>query len=558
MTGGLIQIVAYGAQDLFLTSIPEITFFKYIYNRYTNFSMEFIELPLNGDKNFGQDIYCTIPRDGDLLNEIIVKVQLPRVELKRNDLEDNINFYNSKMIETEDIYINFKNYIYYIYQCILIINKGLKNINETFTNIEIEINEYLNSQKNYILTKSKISIDISNFFNIINDLSIISVKLINETLKKAQLKILIDTYLYLIKNISKKLFDNYLENSTLYENASNENYIFSWNRKIGFNIITSTELEIGGNIIDRQYNLWLYFWNQLFETNAKKFDLQKLHSLSSTCYNHDSSIKPSFDLYIPLKFFFCRNIGLSLPLISIRSQTINLKLSINNLKNVIHTTYPNKDIDNKIKINNITLLCKFIYLDQDERQKFANIPHEYVYEKINQLNYSILKNNEININLDFNYPSKYLIWGIQKKSDIENYNLDFNFEATLDYSVIDNKPVININKNNPVKSTTLLLNGSTRFNLDGNYYNYLTPYEINLSTPADGINFLPFCIIPKSYQPSGSCNFSQINSKKLDIFLNEEFLSRLSDNDYINVNIISVNHNVLTFKNGLCSSLFNF
>ena len=71
MTGGLIQIVAYGAQDLFLTSIPEITFFKYIYNRYTNFSMEFIELPLNGDKNFGQDIYCTIPRDGDLLNEIM-------------------------------------------------------------------------------------------------------------------------------------------------------------------------------------------------------------------------------------------------------------------------------------------------------------------------------------------------------------------------------------------------------------------------------------------------------------------------------------------------------
>ena len=83
MPGGLIQIVAYGAQDLFLTGIPEITHFKYIYKRYTNFAMEFLELPFNGTKNFGETITCPVPKNGDLINSTVVKLELPKVKLEK-------------------------------------------------------------------------------------------------------------------------------------------------------------------------------------------------------------------------------------------------------------------------------------------------------------------------------------------------------------------------------------------------------------------------------------------------------------------------------------------
>ena len=73
MTGGLIQIVAYGSQDLFLTGIPEITFFKYIYKRYTNFAEETIDIKFDGVCNFGEEITCIFPKNGDIIKSIFLK-----------------------------------------------------------------------------------------------------------------------------------------------------------------------------------------------------------------------------------------------------------------------------------------------------------------------------------------------------------------------------------------------------------------------------------------------------------------------------------------------------
>ena len=105
MPGGLIQIVAYGAQDLYLTGIPEITFFKFIYKRYTNFSIDFIDLDFDGDKNFGQEISCSIPKDGDLLNNMILKITLPEVNLVNSNSSDLNNINLENLNEKETIYL---------------------------------------------------------------------------------------------------------------------------------------------------------------------------------------------------------------------------------------------------------------------------------------------------------------------------------------------------------------------------------------------------------------------------------------------------------------------
>ena len=79
MGGGLMQLVAYGAQDVYLTGNPQITFWKVTYRRYTNFSMESIEQTFNGQADFGRRVTCTLARNGDLAYRTYLQVTLPEI-----------------------------------------------------------------------------------------------------------------------------------------------------------------------------------------------------------------------------------------------------------------------------------------------------------------------------------------------------------------------------------------------------------------------------------------------------------------------------------------------
>lgn len=75
-----MQLVAYGAQDVYLTANPQVTFFKQLYRRHSNFAMEAIEQTFNGVGNFGKRVQCTISRNGDLITRVYVQVTLPRID----------------------------------------------------------------------------------------------------------------------------------------------------------------------------------------------------------------------------------------------------------------------------------------------------------------------------------------------------------------------------------------------------------------------------------------------------------------------------------------------
>jgi len=77
MAGGLMQLVAYGAQDVYLTGKPQITFFKVVYRRHTNFAMESIEQTFNGTVDFNRKVTTTISRNGDLIHKMYLQVELP-------------------------------------------------------------------------------------------------------------------------------------------------------------------------------------------------------------------------------------------------------------------------------------------------------------------------------------------------------------------------------------------------------------------------------------------------------------------------------------------------
>lgn len=554
MPGGLIQIVAYGAQDLYLTGIPEITFFKYIYKRYTNFATEFIELNFDGEKNFGQDISCNIPKDGDLINQMILKITLPEVTLPKNTnnsstISDNLEDMNEK----ETIYLNFNNFIKYIYESIKIAENGIANINENFYTINSNINTYLDSVPDFLIRKNYVDTTINTSFDIVSHLNSINTLLINEYEKKNKLKQLIDSYTTLSISFSKNLYDQYLESKKIYDNSLNNNYNFSWIEDLPWNIISESQLEIGGNVIDRQYSQWLNIWHHLFETNCKKLDINKLHSKSSISYIYDNRTKPSFEIFIPLKFFFCRFIGLSLPLVSIRYQSVMLQIKIQSLKKLIKTNYTTTNIESLISIKDIKLLTSYIFLDQDERSKFAESRHEYLIEQVSFQRYLFNKSDEINVDLQLSNPVKYYAFNLQNKQFIESNNTFSSYGVqTLNGSTLTNSGAT-------ITESNLELNGIERLKfMDEKFYNLVTPYEFLKNSSVDGLYFYSFSLNPSDIQPSGSCNFSRLDRKRLNIKLSDSFLNTINNTDLIIVNFVSVNYNILKFSNGLCSLTFNF
>ena len=93
-----MQLVAYGAQDIYLTGNPQITFFKVVYRRHTNFSMESIEQTFNWNPNFGKKVSCTISRNGDLVHRMYVKVTLSTADTQSNiDFRGLLKSFNSKI-----------------------------------------------------------------------------------------------------------------------------------------------------------------------------------------------------------------------------------------------------------------------------------------------------------------------------------------------------------------------------------------------------------------------------------------------------------------------------
>jgi hypothetical protein len=105
MAGGLLQLVATGVQDLYLTGNPQVSLFKVIYKRHTNFSMESVRQTFDGQVDFGKSVTSRISRDGDLLGRIMIEIDLPKIESKNGATIKWLNSIGHAIIEQVDLYI---------------------------------------------------------------------------------------------------------------------------------------------------------------------------------------------------------------------------------------------------------------------------------------------------------------------------------------------------------------------------------------------------------------------------------------------------------------------
>ena len=349
MAGALMQLVAYGAQDVYLTGNPQITFFKVVYKRHTNFAMELIQQTLSGTADFGNTVRCKISRAGDLLHDCWVNVTMPALA---------------------------------------------------------------------------------------------------GTLAAA--------------DVDADGGDEVAHSNLSYCN------------RVGFRLLRSVELRVGGQQIDRHTSLWMHLWTELSHSAEKKGDhglnnlvgnkgqqhsvvthagaaaggrnteldaafttpnptgagnngsSQASNSTNSTGAQNLTGTGGAVELWVPLQFSFCRNPGLALPLIALQYHEVELVIELETFVNCLaHGRLNPRDllgsptgvgIDAAGSLaSSMSLWGNYLFLDTEERKNFAQNPHEYLIETVQDMTTTATAGSR-NYRLNFNHPVKELVWVSQRSN----------------------------------------------------------------------------------------------------------------------------------------------
>lgn len=344
--------------------------------------------------------------------------------------------------------------------------------------------------------------------------------------------------------------------------SNNEIIKYYWVNSIGNAIIKYTDIEIGGTIIDKQYGLWLEIWGELTVDTNKRIGYYEMIGKSENPINLQNENKLS--LYIPLYFWFCRNIGLSLPLIALQSHEVRINMAFRELSELIISSN-GKPLEpilaNAISITHASLLVDYIFLEDKERKFFAQCEHEYLIEQL-QVNVQSLYSNKIKdkpqgygfdktieqdhiITLDFNHPVKELIWVLQNSTVLSMYpyggNEWFNF-STEPYNMNDS---YSHNAEDPMIHARITFEGSDRMHQrEAKYYRLVTPYQRHTNIPNNYIYIYSFAIRPEDFQPTGTCNFSRIDNKNIYIRISDKLVDPI-------MTVFATNYNILKINSGM-------
>ena len=445
MGGGLLQLVAYGAQDAYITGNPHITFWKVLYKRHTNFAMEAFRVNFTGSPTYGQRVVAVVNRNADLVWKTYVEVTLP----------DMVTGPNPDVTWTSG----------------------------------------------------------------------------------AQ-------------------------------------------RRLGYLLLKQVEVEIGGQVIDRHYGEWLYLWETLsadFDTSLK-LDTMVGGQYSGTTSSFQTCNGRTNVLYIPLQFWFNRNPGLALPLIALQYHEVRFNITLNDAINLVSGTPTSAgtiatQASRLQPLRDMALYIDYIYLDVDERRRFAQESHEYLIDQLQYEGQQQISTSSARLDLTLNHPVKELIWVFQ----------DARLTDCGSTTSVNNGYTQPFTYNDIVDRARLQINGQDRFDERyGDYFWKVQPYQHHTGgafsraivvtndttsatdavisrTSPNPINVYSFAIQPEEHQPSGTCNFSRIDTATLvyDSVKPNTANSNNDDGSYpskaypYNFRIYAVNYNIFRIMSGM-------
>lgn len=567
MTGGLIEIVTYGSQDLYLTGTPEITFFKVVYRRYTNFSMESIRVNFDDPVGFGSFSTLTIPRTGDLIHKMYLEVLLPAIDLRRSpcldvsrdDVDRAIRNYK---IVTDFMKINRRAYVgaFEIVQA-----ENNCNLNEM---IKI-VNQAFNKHHSTIVQEFKTLLEGSNLVPFMYEE--ISMKQIMDNFSSDRS---LDTIFKAMSiGIDKSIrlqglfFDIMSAAKRKYCDEINENVKFAWVDRIGHALLDEIEIRIGGYKIDRQYGDWINIWYELTARRNLQDVYFKMIGNVPELTDFNRCPKPRYLLQIPMQFWFNRFNGLSLPLVALQYHDVTYHVKFRKMEEVSYIERGERifipESNNRLFLDEVSTECginieaklmiDYIYLDSTERRRFAQSSHEYLIDQLQRFDVSNVTQPTRQIELNnFVYPSKELIWIAQKRRYM--LNIDGSTKTRFDnYSLTD------CNRGPLIKYSSLDFHSFTRVpRFNYSYFNYVQPYQCHYTTPSDGINVYSFALFPEEFQPSGSANLSRLSRILLTVEFDPCLCPQGLDPEPLDVRVYTRSYNVLRFFSGVSGLAFTY
>ena len=373
--------------------------------------------------------------------------------------------------------------------------------------------------------------------------------------------------------------------------SNNVGYDTNW---IAERAIAAVELTIGGQRIDKHYQTWWRLYAELFLTESDKIAWGKM----TTAVNSTVTTSVNNRVFLPLLFFFNRNPGLYLPLIALQYHEVRLDFDL--------TTYYDKYFGTT---NAFEVWANYIYLDTEERRRFAQKGHEYLIEQVQHTGGDSLSGAQNTVRLSFNHPVKELIWCYQNGSQTNSTNLNgmwnfstgcANVQVTANTALVLSQgavlphalgaPMITSNiaqsgasnlnfsatigaygwieegiqvasaatglgqsaiEVGPMRDFKLILNGQDRFKEQfGKYFNQYQPYVYHSGTPYPGIYVYSFALQPEEHQPTGTCNFSRIDNAQVSVQMK-------SNNQATLQKLFAVNYNILRIQSGMGGLAFS-
>ena len=292
---------------------------------------------------------------------------------------------------------------------------------------------------------------------------------------------------------------------------------FAWIKKIGHYLIDKVWIKLDDQLIDKQYGEWIDIWHSLTKINNKEKGYRKLIGDVKKLYTFNNKQKQEYELIIPLQFWFCRNIGASLPLIALNNTEVRIYVKLKNFNDV--SFYEPFTIFKKKPKLHCHILSEYIYIEDEERQKLATSKLEYLIDVL-QFNGDILvskynfeKDNLLKTTTRFKNSCKELFWVLQNKAYIDG-SLE-NGEKKWNLYSYDLEECIN-----PMKVFKIKFNDRYREKFkDDIFYNYAQPYERHNSDPSTGVNIYSFAFDPESLIPSGAVNMSRIDDIDMLMYL---------------------------------------
>jgi hypothetical protein len=325
-----------------------------------------------------------------------------------------------------------------------------------------------------------------------------------------------------------------------------------WVNDIGYTLIHDISVEIGEKEIDKHTGEWLNIWGELTVPKNQRDGYNEMVGHWNVYPPAGNDATTPLSLTIPLRFWFCNTIGAALPLIALQAHPVRIIMHLRPFQELwwssdipVSPDQPCPTIA-PVSITRFQMFGDYIYLDNDERRKFAAAEHEYL---IDQLQMAPIQSipagiTTLSVPLYFNHCCKEFIWVIQE-SRMKAAREWFNYSSALQYNggepgVVDQ---------DLLATAILRLDGYDRFYIrTAPFFRLTQPYQhhTNVPTPPVYIYLYSFSIKPEEEQPSGSLNCSKID----DIVWGLTFNTNETDQDRT-VQFYATNYNVLRIIGGL-------